>query len=195
MTNEITITSTEEIKETEYAGAGVRISAGLLDYLILLPIVFLLMYLESLIKNMYYAMLLPNMALFLWFNIFLVKKYGGTPGKIFMKIKIVKTDESDITYKEAFMRSLIAIITNLGLTVVSIMAISKMDIQQFESVIWYKQNQYFTSYYPIFNLWREGILIAYIFVDLIIFLSNKKYRTIEDFIANTVVVRNKNSAS
>lgn len=191
MTNEITITSTEEIKESQYAGTGVRISAGLLDYLILLPIMYLVLYLESLSKTMFYVTVLPDIAFFLWYYIYLVKKYGGTPGKIIMKIKIVKTDASDITYKEAFMRSAISIIINLGLTIVAILAVSQMAAQQFDSVIWYKQNQYIASYYPIFNLWQEGVIIAYVFIDAIVFFSNNKYRTIEDFVANTVVVRNK----
>ena len=191
MTNETTITPTEEISAIKYAGFGVRFSAGLIDTLMLLPIMFLLMYLESLSKTMYYTMIIPNMALFLWFNIYLVKKYGGTPGKIIMKIKIVKTDASDITYKEAFLRSLIAIIMGIGLTIVAIMAVSQMAAQQFESVIWYKQNQYIVLVYPNLYRWLDSMLLVYIIVDYIIFLNNKRYRTIEDYVANTVVVRNK----
>jgi uncharacterized RDD family membrane protein YckC len=33
--------------------------------------------------------------------IYLVKKYGGTPGKLIVGIKIIKLDGTDVTWKEA----------------------------------------------------------------------------------------------
>jgi uncharacterized RDD family membrane protein YckC len=40
----------------------------------------------------------------LWFHVYLVKRYGSTPEKVILEIKITKLDRSNIGYKEAILR-------------------------------------------------------------------------------------------
>src|SRR6478672_11935008 len=88
------------INESIYAGFWTRLGALLLDLLIILPYLLLILYINGLSKNAYYFTFIPDLIFDFWFCVYLVKKYGGTPGKLLLGIKIIKLDGTDVTWKE-----------------------------------------------------------------------------------------------
>ncbi|WP_233080718.1 RDD family protein [Rheinheimera soli] len=85
----------------QYAGFWRRFGAFWLDALFMVPVMALTVWGNEQARLFQLYWLLPGLAFGLWFNLYLVKKYGGTPGKLLLDIKITKIDGSDLGYKEA----------------------------------------------------------------------------------------------
>jgi len=47
---------------------------------------------------------LPGFLIGIWYHVHLVKRYGGTPGKLVLGVRIVKLDGTPVGYKEALLR-------------------------------------------------------------------------------------------
>jgi uncharacterized RDD family membrane protein YckC len=103
MSNKIIPIKINGINENIYSGFWSRLGANLLDGLILIPASFLLLFINSFNKNIYFITAIPNLLFIFifWYNIFLPKRYGGTPGKLIVGIKIVKDHRHSRWLEEA----------------------------------------------------------------------------------------------
>ena len=104
MENKIIPIEIDGINDNVYSGFWLRLGANLLDILILLPYTCLIIYLDSLNKNIYLFAIVPELLFLFWYDVYLPKRFGGTPGKIIIGLKIVKMDSSPIGWKESFLR-------------------------------------------------------------------------------------------
>jgi len=179
----------EGFNDNIFAGFGTRLASLLLDMLILMPLVLVILYLNSANLHAYYYTLIPNLLINLFYNVYLPKKYGGTPGKLIMGIQIIKLNGEPIGWKESFLRHLIVFLLTIYVSIVTISAISQADEATFESLSWLQQSQYITSLLPILfavftwlnNIWTWG--------ELIVLLTNARKRAVHDYIAGTVIVK------
>lgn len=179
----------EGIHDNIYAGFGPRLASLLLDALVMFPLGFIVLYLNSSDKDMYFYTFLPNFIIMLWYHIYLPKKYGGTPGKLIMGIRIIKLDGYEIDWKEAILRhSVIAALTVFNIILMT-NSILKADDAIFNSLSWTEQTQYLMSLSPLLftvyiwfsNIWTWG--------ELIVLLTNPRKRALHDYIAGTVIVK------
>ncbi len=191
MANNKTPLSIDGINETIYAGFWTRLGSLLLDFLIMLPYVFLVLYLNGLSKNAYYFTFIPGLLFHFWFSIYLVKKYGGTPGKLIIGIKILKLDGTDVTWREAILRQIVNFILTIFGSVITLFALSKADGDYYESLTWMTKQQYLFALIPvlikIYN-WTNNI---WVYSELVVLLFNRRKRAIHDYIAGTVIVKTK----
>lgn len=174
-----------------YAGFGPRLASILLDAIILMPIIWVILYLNSSSKEMFFYTIIPNMILNLWYNIYLPKKYGGTPGKLIMGMKILKLDGKDIGWKESFLRHSIVLALTIFNIIVMTDAILKANQETYVNLSWIQQSQYLTSLSPVLftvYLWLSNI---WTWSELIVLLTNPRKRALHDYVAGTVIV-NKN---
>ena len=86
----------EGLKENIYPGFWLRLLANLFDLLIHLPLFIFLKYINSLNKYCYLYVIIPNLIIFVWYYMYLPKRFGGTPGKLIIGLKIVKMDSLQI---------------------------------------------------------------------------------------------------
>ena len=177
------------ITESIYAGFWIRVWAQILDTVFVLPVLFLILYINGLGKNMYFYTLLPNLLFILWYNIYLPQKNGGTPGKTMAGITIIRLDGNYISWKEAALLYVVLFsLSTLNIIMISCNVLKANDTL-FMSLGWLKRSQYLMSFSPIFfkltswltNLWFVG--------EYFVLLINKRKRSISDFIAGTVVVK------
>lgn len=179
------------ITESIYAGFWARLGSLLLDSVFSIPVIFLVLYLNGLGKNVYFYTLVPNLLFFIWYNIYLLKKYGGTPGKLVVGIKIIKLDGQAIGWKEAILRNVILLALTVLSCIVMTVCLIKADDATFTSLSWMKQTQYLMTLSPVFfkiYAWASNI---WIYSEFIVLLTNKRKRAIHDFIAGTVIVKAK----
>ncbi len=179
------------INESIYAGFWTRLGSLLLDFLILLPYVFLILYLNGLSMYMFYFTFIPSLIIHFWFSIYLVKKYGGTPGKLIVGIKILKLDGTDVTWREAILRQSITYVLTIFGSAITIYALSKADGAYYESLGWMQKQQYLFALIPVlFKIytWTNNI---WVYSELFVLLFNKRKRALHDFIADTVIVKTK----
>ena len=177
------------ITESIYAGFWIRVWAQILDTVFVLPVLFLILYINGLGKNMYFYTLLPNLLFILWYNVYLPQKNGGTPGKTMAGITIIRLDGNYISWKEAALLYVVLFsLSTLNIIMISCNVLKANDTL-FMSLGWLKRSQYLMSFSPIFfkltswltNLWFVG--------EYLVLLINKRKRSISDFIAGTVVVK------
>lgn len=181
----------EDITENIYGGFWPRLGSLFLDFIIVVPVGILTLYLNSLDKNAYYFTIIPNLLFGLWYHVYLVKKNGGTPGKLIVGIKIININGQDADWKEAFLRHVVLLgITIIG-AVVTIIALSQADSEHYESLGWMQKQQYLMSLTPfLFSVfsWTNNI---WIWSEFIVLLTNARRRAIHDYVGGTVVIKEK----
>jgi len=173
----------------EYAGFWRRFGAYWLDFIIYLPIGAISMWAfgQSRLSNLY--LFLPNILFSFLFHIYLVQRYGGTPGKLILKTKIAKLDGSYVGYKEAILRYSVTFTLSTLMSIAIIMATLGMTDAEYFSFGWQERYHQLVnrapSWYQIVNV----LLNIWVWSEFVTMLTNKKRRALHDFIAGTVVVR------
>jgi len=172
--------------DLRYAGFGKRFLAFLLDFIIVLPLAIIASPLMAKYRLFHLYAFLPNLVITFFFSIYLVKRFGGTPGKMIMGLKIVKLDGSPATYREAILRCAPDIIFWLITVSGIIFATLQMSDSEFLSLTPKdRHNRLFEQ--P----WLRPVnIISYvwIFSEYIVLLTNEKRRALHDFLAGTVVI-------
>lgn len=191
MNSEQTPLKIDGISESIYAGFWARLGSLLLDTVFMLPVVFLALYLNGFGKNYYFYTFIPLLAFELWYNIYLPKKYGGTPGKLAVGIMIIRLDGQPIDWKESILRYSVLLVLSILNTVMMTSCLLKADDATFNSLGWMQRSQYLVSLSPLFfrvYLWVSNI---WVYGEFFVLLTNKRKRAIHDYIAGTVIVKSK----
>ncbi len=76
-----------------------------------------------------------------------------------------------------------------------IYCILKADAVELQRLSWLQQNQYLMSFAPVAFLIYSWLNHVWVYGELIILLTNKRKRAVHDFIAGTVIVKQKHVAS
>src|SRR3954463_7804000 len=173
-----------------YAGFWPRFAALLLDSLIVDP-VFLLVWWGGehwRLFNLYYF--LPGLAFGLFYSVYLVRRFGGTPGKRLMKVLIRKVDGSPVGYREALLRYLPEFVLGATSGIASIVAVLHLTDAEYSATSSFMERSLLvTSAQPG---WAGPVTVVssvWIWGELIVLMTNRKRRALHDFIAGTVVVR------
>jgi len=180
----------EGINDKIYSGFWSRLGANLLDGLIILPVSLVFIFINSINMYAYFFTIIPDLIFIFWYNIYLPKRYGGTPGKLIAGLKIVKLDSSSIGWKESVLRYSVNIIFIIISIAMMIIAIISADAEIYNDLDWLQKSQYLSGISGatyiitvLSNIW--------IWSEVIVLLFNKRKRAIHDFIAGTVIVKSK----
>src|SRR5262249_23122483 len=87
-----------------YAGFWQRFGAFWMDFVILLPLMATAYVGDNHSRFFQIYWFLPGLLFGLWYHVYLVMRYGGTPGKLILNMRIAMTDGSPVTPKAAFLR-------------------------------------------------------------------------------------------
>lgn len=191
MGNKQTPLEIEGTSDSLYAGFWVRLGSLILDTVFMLPIIFLILYINGLGKNVYFYTLLPNLAFALWYHIYLPKKYGGTPGKLAAGVKIIRLDGKAIGWKEATLRYSVMLVLTILSSIWMAACLLQADDTTFKSLGWLQRTRYLMTLSPGFFKFYNWASKIWIYSEFIVLLTNKRKRAIHDFIAGTVIVRAK----
>lgn len=181
--------SIQGVHENIYAGFWIRLGSILLDFIIILPVTLLILYANSLSLNTFYFTIIPGLLFHFWYSFYLVKRNGGTPGKLIAGIKILKINGEDVDWKEAILRQIVSFCITLFATIITIIAISKADGAYFERLPWIQKQQYLMGLTPVLFLVYRWVSNIWVYGELFVLLFNKRKRALHDFIAGTVIVR------
>lgn len=174
--------------ERVYAGFWKRFCAGFADAFIIMPLACLLVWLEGFDRTLAIIITIPSSILFAMYNVYFNARFGGTPGKLAVGIRITRPNGTPIMWIEAWKRSSVDLAFAFLTLVVEVWALAHVDPSQYLSLGWMERTKLLETHQPS---WFGSVFIlqqVWIWSEVIILLFNRRKRAIHDFIAGTVVV-------
>lgn len=172
-----------------YAGFWRRFGAFWLDLLVLLPWFGLTYWLGKETRLFALYNFVPGLLIDLWFNVYLVKRYGGTPGKLMLKIRIAKPDGSPVGYREAFLRHIVLVVLSMPGSVACVMALMEMSDAEFLALGFRERNLRIMELVPPWYEYVRNANSFWVLSEFIVLLTNERRRALHDFIGGTVVIK------
>jgi len=170
-----------------YAGFWARLGSLLLDGIILLPLMPLMLWGEYCrLFWLYYT--IPDSLFRLFYSVYLVQRYGGTPGKLIMGIRIRKLNGDPVGYREALLRFFPDFIFGLLASTALIFAAFHISDAEYHSLSFHARNHLMHQLAPSWYKPLQRAAMLWTWSELIVLLMNQKRRALHDFIAGTVVV-------
>jgi uncharacterized RDD family membrane protein YckC len=172
-----------------YVGFWRRLAAYLIDFAILLPYALFVSWFVYRSKEGFVIGQFAGLIIAILFEIYLVKRFGGSPGKVIMKIRIAKVDGSPVGYKEASIRYsvlfTISVLSSVGLIIGAL----NMPDSEYGALTFGTRFKHLKVLAPP---WYQPVQVAgsvWVWSEFVVLLTNKKRRALHDFLAGTVVVR------
>jgi uncharacterized RDD family membrane protein YckC len=172
-----------------YAGFWRRFGALWLDVIILLPLTALIWWggHQFRLFNLYYF--IPGQLFRLFYEVYLVRRYGGTPGKRLLRISIRKTDGSPVGYREALLRYLPEAVLVALVSIGMIYAELSMPDAAYATLGFGERARQLTALASWWYRPANTALQIWTFSEVIVMLTNRRRRALHDFIAGTIVIR------
>jgi uncharacterized RDD family membrane protein YckC len=173
----------------DYAGFWPRFAALWLDILFLSPVFGLVLWGEQHFRLFSIYYFLPALGLSLFYSVYLVRRFGGTPGKRVMKVRILKVDGSPVGYREAFLRYLPECLMSTLSAVTMIVAVLHLSDAEYFALSLEDRSTGLRGAQPAWSGPLELASNLWVWGEFIVLMTNSKRRALHDFIAGTVVVR------
>jgi uncharacterized RDD family membrane protein YckC len=132
---------------------------------------------------------IPGLLIGLWFHVYLVQRYGGTPGKLLLHMRIVKLDGASVGYREAMLRYSVLFILTAASSAAMVLATLSMTDAEFFALDLQERALRLNELAPSWHFWVYVTMNVWIWAEFVVMLTNKKRRAPHDFMAGTVVVR------
>ena len=171
-----------------YAGFGRRLASLLLDIIIMAPLVGLVFWGSSYSRLFWLYAFVPNILFGLYYYVYLVQRYGGTPGKLLAGIRIRKVAGGPVGYREAFLRHLPQWGLGMLTTIAIIVATLQMTDAEYHARSLMERHKRMAELTPVWLKPVKWVQSAWVWGELLVLLTNRKRRALHDFIAGTVVV-------
>jgi len=178
-----------EEAEIVYGGFWRRVGAGLLDGLILAPLGVLTLYGLQNSRMFYVYYFVPNLLLTWIYYVYLVKRYGGTPGKRIANMRIQKIDGSPVTLWAATARYSVMLVFTVFSGLSLVIATLGISEAAFASSGFLEKMQLIDANSPSWNKPLTYLMYGWWIAVAISLAANVKKRALHDFIAGTMVVR------
>ena len=171
-----------------YAGFWRRLGAYLLDSLIQSPLGILVLWGMAQSPVFVLYAFLPQALFIIFYQGYLVQRFGGTPGKLIAGLCIRKVDGSPVGFREASVRFMPEFLFWVAIEIAMIEALSQITDADYFSLPFFARQMQLLAHAPA---WQKPVNIAnqiWIWSEFIVLLTNRKRRALHDFIAGTVVV-------
>jgi len=172
-----------------YAGFWRRFGAFWLDAVFLLPLTAIVIWLDSKYRLFLAYYFFPGLIFGLFYSVYLVRKFGGTPGKLILGIKISKLDGSPVTYREAILRYLPYFVLSVMTSIALIFAVFQISDSEYLSLSFINRTNRLVELTPSWYKPTQLIQNIWTWSEFFVLLTNRKRRAIHDFIAGTVVIK------
>jgi uncharacterized RDD family membrane protein YckC len=172
-----------------FAGFWIRLAAILIDCLILSPFFVASAIFNSLNINSYWYTLPIGFAIMLFYQVYLPKRFGATPGKMALNLKIIKSDGEDIDWTAAFLRYSVALGLALLQLFIMIYAVNQADPDDYDATRWVDQTDYLMAFVPFVYGVYTWASCGWFISEVIVLFANLRKQAVHDMIAGTVVIK------
>jgi len=179
---------------TRYGGFWRRLAALLLDFVILSPITAFAVWgmFHVRLFELYYF--LPGLLLSLFYQVHLVRRFGGTPGKRLMGLRIMTIDGEPVGYRHALLRHAPLLLLSQVGSIGMILASLQITDSEYHALIWSDRIERLMAFGPSWLRAAQHLQTAWTWSELLVLLTNRKKRALHDFIAGTVVIAESSNA-
>lgn len=178
----------EAIQELSYGGFWRRLGAFWLDAIVLTPVMLIPYFGQNSFRLFDLYWFFPGLLLGLWYDVYLVIRYGGTPGKRMLKLRIAMVDGSAITPKAAKLRYLVMFVLTVIFSVGACMSVLNISDDTYFALSYVNKALEIEKMAPAWYEWASNAMLIWICAEFLTMLFNKKRRAVHDFIAGTVVL-------
>ena len=174
----------------EYVGFGWRVLAALVDA----AIGFALMPVSITLMNYSWAhrTIIPGIAHSVIWTVFwmwLIVKFGATPGKMVIKARIVNANGEFLNWQRAFMRMLFpGLLISINSLLQRYHAMNAAPPEASINTFWEVGRAINQYGYPFLRMFGMFLGLT-VYIDVLVVLLNKRKRAIHDFIAGSFVVK------
>lgn len=185
-----------DMSEPVYAGFWRRFAANMADFVCISPLSFLNIFMSPRFRLFYLYFIIPSLLVWVWYYVYLVKRYGGTPGKLLLGLRIRNLDGSPVGYRTAFLRFSVDFAFSSLFLILWIFAMLNISDAEFYAL---ERTSKFgllsvAALSGVMPFWYNGMLKTWqiwIWGELIVMMTNRKRRAAHDFIAGTIVIKNR----
>lgn len=171
-----------------YAGFWVRLGAILLDFLCMSPTIPFVRWGWNHYRLFDLYWLGPATGISLLFYVYLVGRFGGTPGKLMLGLRIVRVDGRPVGYTKALIREApglcLDLIYRAGIAI-SLLSLTDAQYAAFKHRHHYTELERFG---PLWLHWAQIATQVWALSEFVVMLTNRKRRALHDFLAGTAVV-------
>jgi uncharacterized RDD family membrane protein YckC len=171
----------------KYATFGQRFAAMLIDTFVLLPLVFIQVWLESVSKTAAIILVVPMTAAYCVYSIYCHGRFGQTVGKHAMGIRVVRTTGERIGWREAWLRSSVDVAFAAIDVIASFVALAAITDAEYYGVGLAHREGNLQEHQPTWLAWTLAAGQMWVWSEVIVMLFNTRRRALHDFIAGTVV--------
>jgi uncharacterized RDD family membrane protein YckC len=172
-----------------YAGFWRRFCSAWVDVAILIPVTIFYVWLAGLDKTLAIFIAVPYFILSTLYFVFFNVRFGGTPGKLALGIRITKPDGSRIGWKEAWKRSAVDIPFSLIILILQVWALILIDPEVYASKDWLQKGTIVLDFFPDSHHTVQVFQNIWFWSEFVVLLLNERKRALHDFIAETVVIK------
>jgi len=173
----------------QYAGFWRRFFAYWVDALVFMPLVALNYFAGNQSRLFSLYAFVPGLILGWWFHVYLVRRYGGTPGKLLLGIRVAMLDGSRVTTEAAVLRYALLFLLSTVASVGIQLGLLEMTDEMYFSLGYVARAQKMVELAPRWYKHANILMQVWIWSEFVTMLFNRKRRAAHDFIAGTVVLR------
>lgn len=174
------------VKENIYSGFWPRFCAGFMDGIICFPVTYVIGFIDGFSEYSFCFSFVLNLSFCIYYEVYLVKRYGGTLGKQFFGLKIISKEGKNVGWKESFLRYSVNILIYVLSFVFTFTTVLGISDEQFFNMEFLKRSD---SIFDLGSNWWVDVLVIWVLSEFIVLLTNKRKRAVHDFIAGTVVIK------
>jgi uncharacterized RDD family membrane protein YckC len=169
-----------------YGGFWRRLAALTVNMAILIPYGLMIAHIMYASRYGYVWNLLGGTCITLLFNVYWVKRFGGSPGTLILGMRILRRDGGPVRYRDAMLRCSVLYVLWAAELVAILNGVSHITDAQYTEIAASKRPaQRLNEYAP----WYEPAIGIWVLIDAGVLVSNRKRRAAHDFMAGTMVVR------
>ncbi len=174
-----------------YATFWQRFAAMWIDEFVLLPLVFVQLWLESISKMAAIVLIIPMTASYCAYTIYFHGRFGQTIGKYVMGIRVVCVTGDRIGWREAWLRSSVDVAFAILGAFSLFAALGAISDTDYYAVDWIQRTKNVSALEPTWLGWTNTANQIWAWSEVVVMLFNKRRRALHDFIAGTVVTSEK----
>lgn len=172
----------------QYAGFWSRFGAQLIDFLVVLPFAAIrMLFFQSRLAATFEF--IPGILFEFWFFVYLVYRYGGTPGKLAVGIRITSANGERIAFRQALLRHAPSLVFSGISAVVVATALSQVSDGMYAATPWLQRTRLISVFAPHWFRYVSVVITLWTWSELAVMLTNPEKRALHDFLAGTVVIK------